>query len=632
MRTLRLAACVVPCLLPCAVLATTAGGGPAAQDCQLELSTPKPNYPISLPGKPRVAKELRCFDGDAGCDIDGEVNGACQFPLDACFHVSDPALPECTPSEVTSFAVSGANGNADLRALQQAGQALLPASASTCTTGQSVRVALRGRGKKAARRTVRLKARAGSGTDADKVTLTCLPHEWPSIGFDQRNRRATPLETKLSPANASQIEILWDFDIAAYEGADSALVSATPTVGNGMVFVSSWNGKVYGLRARKGKVKVRWSYDTGTGAALGVQSTPTLTPEGRLLVGDSAGFAHCLDAKTGTLLWKANVGETDPAASHIWGGITVANGRAFVGRASHTDQPCTQGHLFAFDLETGAELWRYKTVPDRVCRNDTHVECSSDADCGGTPCVPGVGGGVTATVAVDPSGETVYMGSVGCYTQPSIGNSDALFSLDAATGTAHWIHRTESIEQYHDATPFYHDFGFLNGPLLVDASDGAGGTRRLLLGPSKDGTVYAVDPATGALVWSRSLVPNGAFAGFGLFNAAAAWANDTLYTSLYQTIVPSWPDANDHLYAFAGADGATRWSAQIGASWSAVAIANGLLFVGTNEPAEYYVYDAASGARLKTFQIPGPTYSGAAIVDGVVYVGYPGGVLALGLP
>ena len=71
--------------------------------------------------------------------------------------------------------------------------------------------------------------------------------------------------------------------------------------------------------------------------------------------------------------------------------------------------------------------------------------------------MPGVGGGVAATVAIEPTGKTVYMGAVGCYTQPSIGNSDALFSLDAATGTAHWIYRTESIEQYHDATPFYHD-------------------------------------------------------------------------------------------------------------------------------------------------------------------------------
>src|SRR5262245_59008254 len=144
MRTLSLAAFVASCLLPCAVLAAIPGGGPAALDCQLELDTPKPNFPFSTPGKPATAKELRCFDGDAGCDVGGEVDGVCRFPLDACFRVADPALPTCTPADVTAFAVGGATGNADLRALQTAGQALLPATTSTCTTGQTVAVALRG--------------------------------------------------------------------------------------------------------------------------------------------------------------------------------------------------------------------------------------------------------------------------------------------------------------------------------------------------------------------------------------------------------------------------------------------------------------------------------------------------------
>lgn len=617
-------------MLPCAVRAAVPGGGPASSDCQLELDMPRLNYPpMSVPGKTRVAKELRCFDGEAGCDLDGEVNGTCRFPLDACFGVSDPNLA-CSPGTVTSFTVGGAGGNPDLRALQQAGQALLPATGNVCTTGQTVSVKLRGKGKKSARRTVRLKARAGSATDADRVALTCLPHGWPTAGFDHANRRATPLETTISPSNASRLAPSWTFDVAAVEGsAGGSNVSSTPTVANGMVFVTAWNGKVYGLRARDGKV--RWSYDTGSIVVFGVQSSATLTPEGRLVVGDSLGNVHALEAKTGALLWKASVADTDPESSHIWGSPMVSNGRVFVGRASHTDQPCTQGHLYTFDLETGAELWRFKTVPDRVCRNDTTVTCTTDADCGGAACVPGIGGGVTATVSVDPDGDTVYVGSVGCYTSPSIGNSDSLFGLDAATGTARWIYRTQSIEQFRDRG-VYHDFGFLNGPLLVDAPAAGGGRRRLVIGPSKDGTIYAVDPADGQPVWSRSLVTGGSFAGFGLFNAAAAWANDTLYTSLYQTIVPAWPGTNDHLYAFSGADGATRWSAQIGPSWSAPAIANGLLFVGAREVNEYYVYDAQSGARLNTLPVPAEVMSGASIVDGVVYVGYGGGVVAFGLP
>jgi polyvinyl alcohol dehydrogenase (cytochrome) len=636
MRFARLPVVLVPCLLPWPVLALVAGGGPAREDCQLQLDTPAPNYPFSVPGKARQPKQLRCFDGDAGCDLDGEVNGECHVPLDACFAAGE--LGACAPSTVTAFAVGGAKGDADLRALQQAGRALLPASRAACTTGQSVRVRLK-RGKrgtmKAATRTVRLKARTASGGDADRVTLTCLPHEWPSYGYDHRNRRATPVERTLSSSNAGQLRIRWFFDISAYEGGSGGAVTSTPTVRDGMVYVTSWNGKVYALRARDGKV--RWTYDTAAGG-FGIQSSATLTPEGRLLLGDSSGTVHCLEAKHGRLLWKATVADTDPERSHIWGSPVVANGRVFVGRASHSDVPCTRGHLYAFDLETGAELWRYATIPERVCRNDTRVECRTNDDCGGAECIPGVSGGVTATVAVDPNGKTVYMASVGCFTSPSLGNSDSMFSLDAATGAAHWVHRTEFIEQFSDGPP-YNDFGFLNGPLLVDAPDGAGGRRRLLLGPSKDGSVYAVDPATGASVWTRSLVPDPDFGGFGIFNGAPAWANDTLYATVDgATFRPRWPAGADHLFAFSGIDGATRWSANIGASWSPVAVANGLVFAGANDIDEYYVYDAASGARLNTIRMPGVIASGASIVDGVVYVGYwqgangAGGVVALDVP
>ncbi len=632
MRMVRVIGLLVTSLVPCVVLAAVPGGGPARSDCHLQLDTPAPNYPFSRPGKPKKAKQVRCFDGDAGCDIDGEVNGECRFPLDACFAAGP--IGDCAPAEVTAFSVGGTSRSPELRALQTAGQALLPASATACTSGQSVLVRLRRRGKQGATRTVKLKARSATGTDADKITFACLPHGWPSYGYDHRNRRASPVETDLTPANADRLDILWNFDIGAHEGAqDTVTVTSTPTVANGMVFVTAWNGRIYGLRARDGKV--RWTYDTAA-ASLGVQSSATLTPEGRLLVGDSDGIVHALVAKTGDLLWKATVGDTDPDASHIWASPVVANGRVFVGRASHSDNPCTRGHLYAFDLETGAELWRYATVPERVCKNDTTVACTSAADCGGAECVPGIGGGVTATVAVDPAGDTVYMGSVGCYTSPSIGNSDALFALDAATGAQRWLYRTRSTEQFKSgARPFYQDFGFLNGPLLVDASDGAGGTRRLVVGPSKDGTIYALDPASGALVWSYSLVPNPVFAGFGLFNAATAWANDTLYASLYETIIPPWPKTEDHLYAFSGLDGTPRWSAQIDPAWGSVAVAGGLVFVGTNTTtsqtgaSEFYVHDATTGARLKTISTPRAVWSGASVVDGRVYVGHGGGVLAL---
>jgi outer membrane protein assembly factor BamB len=234
---------------------------------------------------------------------------------------------------------------------------------------------------------------------------------------------------------------------------------------------------------------------------------------------------------------------------------------------------------------------------------------------------------------VSPDGETVYMASVGCYTYPSIGNSDSIFSLNAATGAANWIYRTQTVQQFADGPP-YHDYGFLNGPALIDAQDGIGGTRPLVVAASKDGSIYALDPATGNSVWTRVLAPAPSFAAFGLFNAAIGYANHRLFGALYQ--FSGWPAGNDHLYAFDDEAGATEWSAQIGPSWGSMAIANGLLFVGTNEVPALYVYDAVTGARLNTLATPGKVTSGASIVGGTVYVGHgpdgPGGVRAFGLP
>jgi len=596
--------------IPTVSWALLPGGGSPQHDCHVEFDAPglALNWPHFDPARPKPAKEIRCFDGDGGCDADGHPNGSCHFAVDVCLRNADPELPACTPADVEYVAVPGHPDDPELNALRSALTALLPATSTTCTTGQGLTTLLQAPTAAVGRRSTRVlkvKVRTATARDSDKLKLTCMPRGWPSHGYDHDNHRATHSETILSPANAGLLVEKWTLPLP---GA----VTSTPTVGEGMILVTSWDGKVYALRPQDGLV--RWTYDTGSGGALGIQSSATLTADGRVLVGDSLGMVHCLSAKKGTLLWTATVGDTDPANAHVWASPVVANGRVFVGRASHSDQPCTRGHLYAFDLDTGAELWRRATVPARVCNADTTIACTVDGDCPGGTCVDGKGGGVTASVAVSKDGETVYMASVGCYTFPSIGNSDAIFALDAATGAVDWVHRTHGVEQFADGPP-YHDYGFLNGPTLIEGQDGLGGTRSLVVGASKDGSLYALDRATGAPVWTRVLVPAPDFAGFGLFNGAVGY--------------------HDHRF-FDDEAGATVWSDQIGESWGSMAIGGGLLFVGANGVTENYVYDIATGMRLNTLALPTGSTSGAAIVDGTVYVGFglggPGGVRAFGLP
>jgi outer membrane protein assembly factor BamB len=89
--------------------------------------------------------------------------------------------------------------------------------------------------------------------------------------------------------------------------------------------------------------------------------------------------------------------------------------------------------------------------------------------------------------------------------------------------------------------------------------------------------------------------------------------------------------------AFDVRDGTTLWEDDIGRAYAHVGVKNDVLFTGTNDVPDYYVYDAVRGARLKTFQLPAPSSSRTAIKGDTAYVGYGivsniGGVRAYRLP
>ena len=125
------------------------------------------------------------------------------------------------------------------------------------------------------------------------------------------------------------------------------------------------------------------------------------------------------------------------------------------------------------------------------------------------------------------------------------------------------------------------------------------------------------------------------FAGFGLFNGAVGFANDRFFAALYD-FTPPIVGPPKHLQAFSAVDGSMAWEDEIGPSWSGVGLANGLVMMGALAASNLYVYDGATGVRLKTLTLPSSTTSGPAIVDGTIYAGYGtgavGGVAAFGLP
>jgi hypothetical protein len=140
-------------------------GGRSRRDCQVEVW----GGAFDRKGNGDPTKKWTCSDG-SDCDRDGEVNGACELVVGACFSVTDARLPLCTPASVDEAIVKLAKAPAVAAALQSAVDAVLPSASSACSAAVEIAVPVNQRRKAIVRA-----RRGGSTLDSDGVTLRCTP-------------------------------------------------------------------------------------------------------------------------------------------------------------------------------------------------------------------------------------------------------------------------------------------------------------------------------------------------------------------------------------------------------------------------------------------------------------------------
>jgi outer membrane protein assembly factor BamB len=127
-------------------------------------------------------------------------------------------------------------------------------------------------------------------------------------------------------------QTLWKFNVGGQVGS--------PVVVDGVVYVGSYDHKLYALDASNGEVI--WKYKTQGR----VVSRPTVAG-GKVYVGSEDHRIYALDASNGNQIWNYTTGyyvDSDP---------TVLNGTVYVGSED--------GKVYALDAETGAYRWSYTT-------------------------------------------------------------------------------------------------------------------------------------------------------------------------------------------------------------------------------------------------------------------------------
>lgn len=483
-----------------------------------------------------------------------------------------------------------------------------------------------------------------ASADADPNGVPIQP-DWASSGQNNSDTHNAATENVINPGNVGNLAPKWTFNTAGD-------ISATPTVADGALYLPDWGGDLWSINAQTGQVNWFNTIESYDGIPGDMSRTSPAYSDGDLFIGTggntitafAGAYVVSIDARTGKELWKTQV-DNDPAAI-VTGSPTVDNGVVYVGtssKAEAVDQPPTfRGSIEALDALTGAILWRTFTVP---------AGFTGGAVWGSQPVVDhktnllyaGVGNNYTSPPGVcqDPM-------ATNCAPPPPDDHIDSALGIELTTGAIVWSRPTLTADTWTVFEPGQApDFDFGTAPNLYTTMIDGKPTDLLGIG-QKSGVYWALDPATGTVVWQTQAAPGGTLGGIEW--GAATDGKHIFVDEGNAAHLPVTVTAADGTQStttggvFAALDAATGridWmTADPQASagdWlddSFVSSANGVMFAGSSAPTgtNMYALDADSGKVLWSFAGGGSVYGGAAIVHGNVYWGAGYHTQNLGLP
>jgi polyvinyl alcohol dehydrogenase (cytochrome) len=395
-----------------------------------------------------------------------------------------------------------------------------------------------------------------------------------TFGFDLQNtRQLTNEQAGLDTDDFANLELAWaiGFPRAVSMRSQSAVVGTTlfqPVGENG--------GRLFAFDISTSEPCIQWIYEAGV--TLRSSAGFGELPDGRkaVVVGDSSGYVHAVDAATGEPIWTAQVGlfpmSVATATPVLHDGRVYAPSSQFEimmgGQDSH--ECCkTHGGVVALDALTGERLWEAHTMPD--------AEPIRDRGDGQMIWGPS-GAPIWNSPSIDVERGQLYVGTGEATSPPAHPNTDALLAIDLEDGSINWAHQATANDIFVvgcgptseglNCTPMletvYRDVDFGASTIIATSPSG----QDLVLAGQKSGTVWAMDPDTGDVVWRTDI-------GTGGPNGGVHWGIAADDTHVYAPIsnagrpipgqdVPD--DIQPGLYAVNLEDGSIDWAFHVEAS------------------------------------------------------------------
>ena len=448
------------------------------------------------------------------------------------------------------------------------------------------------------------------------AAISTAAQDWPTYLHDGA-RSSASTEAILTATNASTLKQKWAF-------ATGGSIVDSAAVVNGVAYIGSWDGYEYAVNATTGgliwKTNLGQTTDPNCTYPTTAGITSAATVQGNVLyVGGGGPNWYALDTATGNILWSVPTGDNSPAGGHYnWSSPLIytppgaSNAFAYIGIASNCDNPLVQGQLLQVNLSTHAITNIANFVPNGQ-----------------------VGAGVWTSPTVDAASNTIFVstGTINVYTQTM---SQAIVALDATTLAIKSSWQLPFEQETYDS-----DWG--TTPTLTTDING----HQLLSLANKNGYLYTFNRNNigAGPIWQRQIALGGdcPTCGDGTISSGTFVANATVsgvsgtYTGpvlFYAAgaVVLNGVGYQGSVSALNPADGTILWTHYTQTPVDgALAYDNGLIIDAQLKTVE--VLNASNGQSLWDYNVSAPIYAAPSVSRGQIYVGgTDNNLYAFGLP
>jgi quinohemoprotein ethanol dehydrogenase len=322
-------------------------------------------------------------------------------------------------------------------------------------------------------------------TQSDLATAKAAGKDWFTYGGSTFNQRYSTLD-QINASNVSGLKGAWMTRLGSGRGAKYKF-EADPLVVDGVMYIPTGNDDIFALDAKTGRKM--WEYQSDIPQVndlicCGWDNRGVAAGDGKIYSGQLDGSFVALDQKTGKIAWRTQLEDYHDGYS-ITGATRYFDGLVFSGMSGGENG--IRGRVYALDAKTGAEVWRFYTIP---APNEPGGDTWPND---GFAYLHG-GGTVWQAPAIDPELGMLYFttGNAGPWngdTRPG----DSLYAtsfvaLDYKTGQYKWHFQ----QVHHDMW----DFDAPSPPVLFDQTiDGQ--PRKGIYECGKTGWCYLLDRSNG---------------------------------------------------------------------------------------------------------------------------------------